>query len=72
MNFALNHMRGLAGLVLTATMLISGHNLVHHMLTEQAAEATLFDQLAKPVQANVAMVQPTPQPQWIPLSQALQ
>jgi hypothetical protein len=69
---ALDHIRGLAGFVLAVTLLLSMNTLIHHMVAAQAANATLFDQITKPVPASMAMAQPAPQQQWIPLSQVQQ
>jgi hypothetical protein len=66
---ALDHARGLVSLALTVTLLVGVHAALHHVVAEQAANAALFDQLNKPVAANVSMAQPASQQQWIPLSQ---
>ena len=65
-SLALDHIRALAVIMLAVMALAGWHSAVHHLVAQQAANVSAFDQLARPLPAKVAMVT-APQRQWIPL-----
>lgn len=62
----LDHLRGLAGLALVASLLVGGHAMLHEYVTGQTAQAAAFDQLSTPLPMGAPLAQQSAaQQKWI-------